>query len=160
MRFDVLTMLPEIFTGYVSQPVLRRAREQELVGVYLHNFSDCALSRGDLVVRRKGIGKQLKPRPIVECLSRVRTLDETPGHVIMLSPQGRGFNQSVAEELVGHERLILLCGRFAGFDPRVREELQPDEVSVGDFILLGGEVAALVIVDTIIRLVPGVLGGA
>ena len=158
MRFDVLTLFPEIFTGYVNQPVLRLAREQGLIGVYLHNFGDWALSKSDLTVHRRGRGKLLRPRPIVECLSRVHAYEKNPGHVIMLTPGGRRFDQSVAEELAERERLTLLCGRFAGFDPRVRDELQPDEISVGEFALHGGEVAALVIIDTLIRLVPGVPG--
>ncbi len=138
MRFDVLTLYPDIFTGYLNQPVLRRALEQGLVGVYLHNFGDWTLSKDDFVAQRKGQGKLLQPRPIVECLKRVRGYEENPGQLIMLTPQGRRFDQTVAEELVAQERLILLCGRFAGFDPGLRDQIQPDEISVGEFTLHGG----------------------
>ncbi|HEY5312882.1 MAG TPA: tRNA (guanosine(37)-N1)-methyltransferase TrmD, partial [Pirellulales bacterium] len=95
---------------------------------------------------------------VVECVEQVRADAPTGGHLIMLSPQGRRLEQSVVEELAGHKRLILLCGRYEGFDERVKHILEPDEISIGDFVLGGGEVAAMVMIDAVIRLVDGVLG--
>jgi tRNA (guanine37-N1)-methyltransferase len=106
----------------------------------------------------------IKPEPVVECIEELQTTtsnsSDPPGHLVMLTPQGRRFSQRVVEELADHERLILLCGRYEGFDERVNDLLKPDEISIGDFVLNGGEVAAMVVVDATIRLVPGVLGDA
>ena len=96
--------------------------------------------------------------PVVECAETVQRMDERPTHTILLTPQGRTLNQRVAEELSEHSRIMLLCGRYEGFDQRVCDILEPDEISVGDFVLNGGEVAAMLMVDTLVRLVPGVLG--
>lgn len=100
----------------------------------------------------------LKVEPVVECVEAVRAMTSDPGHLVMLTPHGRKLEQSVVEELAAKPRLVLLCGRYEGFDDRVRQILQPDEISIGDFILGGGEVAAMVVIDTVARLVPGVLG--
>ena len=100
----------------------------------------------------------IKPEPAVEAVEAVQKMSNRPGHLVMLSPQGRKLDQPLVEELANHDRILLLCGRYEGFDQRVSDILQPDEVSVGDFILNGGEVAAMMIIDTTIRLVPGVLG--
>jgi tRNA (guanine37-N1)-methyltransferase len=100
----------------------------------------------------------LMPQPVVECVEAVQQQEPTPGHLILLTPQGRRLEQSVVEELAGHQRLVMLCGRYEGFDQRVVDILQPDEISIGDFVLNGGEVAAMVVIDAVIRLVPGVLG--
>ena len=100
----------------------------------------------------------IKPEPVVEAVEDVQTQDEKPGHVVLLTPQGRQLNQPLVEELAEHRRLLLLCGRYEGFDQRVSDLLEPDEISVGDFVLNGGEVAAMTLIDSVIRLVPGVLG--
>ena len=100
----------------------------------------------------------LKVDPVVECVEAVRKEGPQPGHLVMLTPQGRRLSQAVVEELAGRERILLLCGRYEGFDERIREILEPDEISIGDFILNGGEVAAMAIIDSVIRLVPDVLG--
>jgi tRNA (guanine37-N1)-methyltransferase len=100
----------------------------------------------------------IKPEPVVECVEAVQQLAETPGQVVLLSPQGRPLTQRLVEELAAHPRLLLLCGRYEGFDQRVTDILNPLEVSLGDFIINGGEVAAMVVIDATIRLVPGVLG--
>jgi len=105
-----------------------------------------------------GPGMVLKVEPVVECVEEIRTIAKPEGRVVLLTPQGRRLDQKVVEELVTTERLILLCGRYEGFDQRVIDILQPDEISVGDYILNGGEVAAMTVIDTVIRLVPGVLG--
>lgn len=161
MRFDVLTLFPEIFDGYVGSSVLKLAIERGLVQVHRHNMRDWATDRHRCVDDRPfggGPGMVLKADVIVPCVESVRRQTEDAGHLVMLTPQGRRFDQRVAEELVGHERILLLCGRYEGFDERIREVLRPDEISVGDFILNGGETAAMVIMDAVIRLVPDVLG--
>jgi tRNA (guanine37-N1)-methyltransferase len=160
MRFDVLTLFPEMFSGYLGQSLLKLAIESELVQVNLHNIRDWAQGKHKVVDDRPyggGPGMLLKVEPVVECVEAVRKL-APPGHLIMLTPTGRKLTQAVVEELAGHQRLLLLCGRYEGFDDRVRQILKPDEISIGDYILGGGEVPAMVLIDTVIRLVPGVLG--
>ena len=161
MRFDVLTLFPEMFPAYLGQSLLNLAIEGGLVDVRLHNIRDWAEGRHKNVDDRPyggGPGMVLMVKPVVECVEAVRAMDAESGHLIMLSPQGRRLDQAVVEELAGKRRLILLCGRYEGFDERVKEILHPDEISIGDFVLNGGEVAAMVIIDAVIRLVPGVLG--
>jgi tRNA (guanine37-N1)-methyltransferase len=161
MRFDVLTLFPEMFPGYLGQSLLKLAIDRGLVDVRLHNIRDWAKERHKVVDDRPyggGPGMILKVEPVVECVEAVRAGDADPGHLVMLTPQGRRLTQPIVEELAGHQRLALLCGRYEGFDDRVRQILQPDELSIGDFILGGGEVAAMVVIDAVIRLVPGVLG--
>lgn len=161
MRIDVLTLFPEMFPDYLGQSLLKLAIQRGLVDVRLHNIRDWAEGRHKSVDDRPfggGPGMILKVEPVVRCVEAVRAQTEDPGHLIMLSPQGRRLDQQVVEELATHPRLLLLCGRYEGFDQRVLDILQPDEISIGDFVLNGGEVAAMVVVDTVIRLVPGVLG--
>ena len=179
MRFDVLTLFPEMFSGYLSQSLLKLAIERGLVEVELHNIRDWAAGRHRVVDDRPyggGPGMILKPEPVVECVEAVQgglpppnptdearaTANEKnampTGHLIMLTPQGRRLSQPIVEELAQHRRLLLLCGRYEGFDDRVRQILKPDEISIGDYVLGGGEVAAMVIIDAVIRLVPDVLG--
>lgn len=161
MRFDVLTLFPEMFPGYLGQSLLKLAIDRGLVEVVLHNIRDWAKGRHHSVDDRPfggGPGMVLMVEPVVECVEAVQAQSEEPGHVVMLTPQGRRLTQQVVEELSGKRRVILLCGRYEGFDERVRTILQPDEISIGDFVLNGGEVGAMVMIDTLIRLVPGVLG--
>ncbi len=161
MRFDVLTLFPEIFSGYLGQSLLRRAIDRELIQVALHNFRDFAHDKHHTVDDRPfggGPGMILKVEPVVECAEHVRRLADDPGRLVMLTPVGRTFNQRVADELAAERRLVLLCGRYEGFDDRVRQILRPDEVSIGDVVLGGGEVAAMVLIDAVARLIPGVLG--
>jgi tRNA (guanine37-N1)-methyltransferase len=100
----------------------------------------------------------LRPEPVVECVEEVQQQSEQPGHLVLLTPQGRRLNQRVVEELATRPRLVLICGRYEGVDQRVIDLLQPEELSIGDYILGGGEVAAMVVIDAVVRLVPGVLG--
>src|SRR5262245_44262764 len=160
MRFDVLTLFPEIFTGYLGQSVLKLAIERGLVQVNLHNIRDWAKGKHKQVDDRPyggGPGMLLMDEPVVECVEAVQAVTE-PCHLVMLSPAGRPRTQSVVEELAKQPRLVFLCGRYEGFDDRVRQILKPDEISIGDYILGGGEVPAMVLIDAIVRLVPGVLG--
>lgn len=161
MRFDVLTLFPEIFSGYLTQSLLKLAIERELVSIHTHNIRDWAHNKHHSVDDRPfggGPGMLLMPGPTIEAVESVQKLEDTPGRVVMLTPQGRPLNQRLVEELAGHSRLLLLCGRYEGFDQRVNDILEPEEVSLGDFVINGGEVAAMVVIDAVIRLVPGVLG--
>jgi tRNA (guanine37-N1)-methyltransferase len=161
MRFDVLTLFPDIFHGYLGQSLLKRAIQAGLVNVQLHNIRDWSKGKHNQVDDRPfggGPGMVIKVEPVVECVEDVRKSVELPGRLIMLTPQGQRLTQPLVERLAGHKRLLLLCGRYEGFDERIRIILQPEEISVGDYVLNGGEVAAMTIIDTVIRLVPGVLG--
>ncbi len=161
MRFDVLTLFPEIFSGYLTQSLLKLAIDRGLVRIDLHNIRDWTHDKHHCVDDRPfggGPGMVLKPEPVVECVEAVQAAGEAPGRVVLLSPQGRPLTQRLVEELATHGRLLLLCGRYEGFDQRVTDILEPEEVSIGDFVINGGEVAAMVVIDAVIRLVPGVLG--
>jgi len=161
MRFDVLTLFPEIFSGYMTQSLLKLAIDRSLVELELHNIRDWSRDKHNCVDDRPfggGPGMVIKPEPTVEAVEAVQAMSDSPGHLVMLTPQGRKLDQPLVEELAQHKRLLLLCGRYEGFDQRVSDLLEPDEISVGDFVLNGGEVAAMTVIDTVIRLVPGVLG--
>jgi tRNA (guanine37-N1)-methyltransferase len=160
MRFDVLTLFPGIFEGYLGESLLKKAIDAGLVDVKLHDIRHWSRDKHNKVDDRPfggGPGMILRVEPVVECVEAVRAM-ATPGHLVVLSPRGRTLNQKVVEELAGHERLLLLCGRYEGFDERVFDILHPDEISIGDYVVNGGEVAAMVLIDAIIRLIPGVLG--
>jgi tRNA (guanine37-N1)-methyltransferase len=140
---------------------LNRAIQAGLVDVRLHDIRDWSQGKHNTVDDRPfggGPGMVMKVEPVVACVEAVRSYDADPGHLVMLTPQGRRLDQARVEQLAQHQRLILLCGRYEGFDERIRLVLEPDEISIGDFVLNGGEVAAMTIIDTTIRLVPGVLG--
>ena len=161
MRFDVLTLFPEIFQGYLGQSLLKRAIQAGLVDVHLHDIRDWSKTKHNTVDDRPfggGPGMVMKVEPVVECVEEVRSQDPEPGHLVMLTPQGRRLDQPAVERLAQHKRILLLCGRYEGFDERIRLILEPEEISVGDYVLNGGEVAAMVVIDATIRLVPGVLG--
>jgi tRNA (guanine37-N1)-methyltransferase len=161
MRFDVLTIFPDIFPGYLGQSLLKRAIDAGLVDVYLHDIRDWSKGKHNTVDDRPfggGPGMVMKVEPVVESVEAVRSQAPDPGHLVMLTPQGRRLDQPAVEQLARHKRIILLCGRYEGFDERIRLILEPDEISIGDFVLNGGEVAAMTIIDATIRFVPGVLG--
>jgi len=161
MRFDVLTLFPDIFPGYLGQSLLRRAIDAGLVDVRLHDIRNWTHDKHHSVDDRPfggGPGMVMKVEPVVECVEAVRAEDDEPGQLVMLTPQGRPLTQAAVGRLAEQRRLLLLCGRYEGFDERIREVLQPEEISIGDFILNGGEVAAMAVIDAVIRLVPGVLG--
>ena len=161
IRFDVLTLFPDLFQGYLSQSLLKLAIQRGLVQVHLWNIRDWATDKHQKVDDRPfggGPGMVLMPEPVMDCVEAVRAKAEPAGRVVMLTPTGRRLTQPVVEELAEFPRLLLLCGRYEGFDDRIRQLLDPIEVSVGDFVCNGGEVPAMVVIDTVIRLVPGVLG--
>jgi tRNA (guanine37-N1)-methyltransferase len=161
IRFDVLTLFPDLFQGYVSQSLLKLAIQAGLVQVHLWNIRDWSKDKHHRVDDRPfggGPGMVMMPEPVVDCVEAVQAKAEPPGLVVMMTPAGRRLTQPVVEELAAHPRLLLLCGRYEGFDDRIRQILQPIEISVGDFVCNGGEVPAMVVIDTTIRLIPGVLG--
>lgn len=161
MRFDVLTLFPEIFNGYLQQSLLKLAIERGLVDVQLWNFRDFTTNKHGKVDDRPyggGPGMLINCQPVFECVEHVQAQGGMPGQLVMLTPQGRRLDQRLVEELADCKRLLLLCGRYEGFDERIRLGLNPLEISAGDFIANGGEVPAMLVIDTVIRMVPGVLG--
>lgn len=160
MRFDVLTLFPEILSGYLGQSILKRAIDRGLVEVQVWNIRDWATGKHKSVDDRPfggGAGMVLRCEPVFACVEAVQEKVE-PGRLIMLTPQGRRLDQKLVEQLAAEKRLLLLCGRYEGFDERIRLGLKPTEISVGDYVVSGGEVPAMVIIDSVCRLVPGVLG--
>jgi tRNA (guanine37-N1)-methyltransferase len=161
MRFDILSLFPEMFESYLGQGHLKLAIKRGLVDIQRHNFREFAPG-----VRRQvddkpfggGPGMLLMCQPVFDCVEAVQIQGDSPGRLLMLTPQGRKMDQRLVEELAQECRLLLLCGRYEGFDDRIRQGLQPTEISVGDFICNGGEVPAMLIIDAVIRLIPGVLG--
>ena len=166
MQFEVFTLLPEVFPPYLESSILQRARQRGLIEVRIHNIRDYTHDRhhtADDTPYGGGGGMVMKPEPVFEAVESVlgSSLNPSrpiPGPVILLTPQGRVFTQRVAEELSHHERIALLCGRYEGVDERIRQHLVTDEISVGDYVLTGGELPALLIIDALARLIPGVLG--
>lgn len=161
MRFDVLTLFPALFDSYLAQSLLKKALDRGLIEIHRWNFRDWAVDKHQTVDDKPfggGPGMLLMCPPVFDCVEHVQAQGAGPGRLIMLTPQGRTLDQRLVEELSTEPRLVLLCGRYEGFDDRIREGLQPLEVSVGDFICNGGEVPAMLLIDTVMRLVPGVLG--
>jgi len=160
LRFDVFTLFPEVFIPYLDTSILQRARNNGLVEVYLHNIRDWTTDRHhvcDDMPYGGGGGMVMKPEPVFTAVESI--LGAPPAcPLILLTPQGRVFTQAVAQELVQQPHLALLCGRYEGIDERVREHLVTDEISIGDYVLSGGELPALVMIDAITRLIPGALG--
>jgi tRNA (guanine37-N1)-methyltransferase len=163
MRFDVLTLFPDLFQGYLTQSILKLALERGLVEIHLWNIRDWAEGKHKCVDDRPfggGPGMVLMPEPVYAAVEEVQTKAPEPGTLVLLTPGGRRLTQKVVQELAAHKRLLLLCGRYEGFDERIRLGLNPVEISIGDFICNGGEVPAMVVIDTVVRYVPGVLGDA
>lgn len=160
MRIDILTLFPDMFSCYFDASILQRAQEAGLLTLNVHDIREHAAGKHRVTDEPPyggGGGMVLKPGPIFRAVEAVLGADDGEG-VILLTPQGRPFNQDVAEELADHDRLLLLCGRYEGVDERVRQHLVTDEISIGDYVLTGGELAAMVIVDAVARLIPSVLG--
>ena len=161
IRFDVLTLFPDLFQGYFTQSLLKLAIAANLVQIHTWNIRDWAKDKHQRVDDRPfggGPGMVLMPEPVLDCVEEVRNKAEEPARVVMMTPAGRRLTQQVVAELATYPRLILLCGRYEGFDDRIRQLLDPIELSIGDFVCNGGEVPAMVVIDTVIRLIPGVLG--
>ncbi|MEF2965251.1 tRNA (guanosine(37)-N1)-methyltransferase TrmD [Paenibacillus sp. M1] len=172
MRMDVLTLFPEMFEGVFSSSILGKAREKGIVSLNAVNFREYAGNKHGTVDDTPyggGGGMVLKPEPIFHAVEdllapRAEEADKAEGgfsrapRIILMCPQGETFTQRKAEELAGEEHLIFICGHYEGYDERIREHLVTDELSIGDYVLTGGELPAMVIIDSIARLLPGVLG--
>ncbi len=170
MRFEVFTLFPGIFESPLKESMLKRAIEAGLLEVRLHNIRDYAAGRHQVTDDYPyggGGGMVMKPEPVFAAVESVLGIggqgstgedQQSAVPIVLLTPQGRVFNQTVAYELAQHDRVALICGRYEGFDERIREHLATDEISIGDYVLTGGELAALVVMDAVTRLRPGVLG--
>ena len=161
MRLDVLTLFPEMFSGYLSQSILNKSIERGLVEIHVHNMRDWSTDKHNKIDDRPfggGPGMILMVEPVVNCVRDVQKMAPDPGTLILTTPQGQRLCQPMVEDLAVHKRFIVLCGRYEGFDQRVIDILQPMELSIGDYILNGGEVASMVLIDSLVRMVPGVLG--
>src|SRR5581483_6584258 len=168
MKFEILTIFPDFFRGPLDYGIVRRAREAGLIEVTVHDLRSMAHDKHRTVDDRPfggGEGMVMKPEPIFELVEKLnvaprvaRISGEAKESVVLLSPQGKRLDQSVAEQVAGLERVVLICGRYEGVDERVAEHLADRELSIGDYVLSGGELAAAVVLDTVTRLVPGALG--
>jgi tRNA (guanine37-N1)-methyltransferase len=161
VRFDVLTLFPEMFGGPLQASLLGRAVEAGVIQIHVHNIRDYAEDRHQVVddyTYGGGPGMLMKAEPLFKAVEGVTALDSPEGRVILLTPQGRLLNHEVAVELAREPRLILVCGHYEGVDERVREHLVDDEISIGDYVLSGGELPAMVIIEAVARRIPGVLG--
>lgn len=162
MRFDIVTLFPQIFSGYLTQSLLAKAIQRSLVEICVHDLRDWSTDQKHHKIDDRpyggGPGMLICVEPVIRCVEDVQAMDPRTGKVILLTPQGERMNQPLVESMAQEERMILLCGRYEGFDQRVIDILKPTELSIGDFVLNGGEVAAMVIVDATVRMVPGVLG--
>ena len=166
MRIDILTLFPQTFEALFSFSIFKRAVDRKLVSINLHNIRDYTHDNHHTVDDYSyggGPGMILKPEPIFEAVEAIKSVISAKEKVralpiILLTPQGRLFSQQVAQELSRYSHLILICGHYEGVDERVREHLVTDEISIGDYVLTGGELPAMVVIDTVVRLLPGVLG--
>ncbi len=160
MRFDIFTLLPETFAPYLQASILQKAAERQLLHFHLHNIRDYTHDRHHTTDDQPyggGGGMVMKPEPMFEAVETVLGAPP-PCPVILLTPQGRVFNQTIAKELAAYGHIALLSGRYEGVDERIRQHLVTDEISIGDYVLTGGELPALILIDAISRLIPGVLG--
>lgn len=162
MRIDILCLFPEMLVSPFDCSIVKRARERGLVEVVVHNIRDYSHDKHHTVDDYPyggGPGMVLKPEPIFEAAESIKErVDYSDLPIILLTPQGRLFTQQVARELALHQNIMLICGHYEGVDERVREHLVSDEISIGDYVLSAGELAAMVVVDAVVRLIPGVLG--
>ena len=161
MRIDILTIFPGMFRGPFEESIVKRAVEKELVQIFLHDIRDYASDKHRTVDDYPfggGQGMLMKPEPLFAAVEDVQGQAAERGPIVLLTPQGRLFDQKVAVELARHDRLVLICGHYEGVDARVHEHLATDEISIGDYVLSGGELAAMVVVDAVVRQIPGVLG--
>jgi len=161
MRFDILTLFPGIFRGFLDESIVRLAREKRLVEIHLWDIRDYTTDRHRKVDDRPyggGPGMVMMPQPVFDAVEAADAAAQPPARRLLLSPQGRTFDQALARELAAEPRIMLLCGRYEGFDERIHIGLGAEELSIGDYILAGGEVAAMVVLETVTRLLPGALG--
>nr|WP_304215671.1 tRNA (guanosine(37)-N1)-methyltransferase TrmD [Fredinandcohnia onubensis] len=161
MKIDILTLFPNMFNGILGESILKKAQEKEKVSFRVVNFREYADNKHQKVDDYPyggGAGMVLMPQPIFDAVEDLTTQTESKPKVILLCPQGERFTQQKAEQLAKEDHLIFICGHYEGYDERIRENLSTEEISIGDFVLTGGELAAMVISDSVVRLLPGVLG--
>ena len=159
MKIDYLTLFPQMFDGVLNQSILKRAQDKEMLQINTVDFRDFAENKHNQVDDYPfggGQGMVLKPEPIFNAMKDIDKTENT--RVILMCPQGRPFNQEIAQELSHSEHLVFICGHYEGYDERIRQHLVTDEISMGDYVLTGGELPAMVMTDAIVRLIPGVLG--
>ena len=162
MRIDILTLFPEMFHNVLGESIMKIAGEKELVNFHLHNIRDFSNDKHRCVDDKPyggGAGMVMKPEPVFNAVEAVELLDDAASTKILLTPQGETFNQGIADNLSKETRLMIICGHYEGFDERIRLGIDALEISIGDYVLTGGEIPAMVVIDSISRLVPGVLGG-
>ncbi|MGJ7033968.1 tRNA (guanosine(37)-N1)-methyltransferase TrmD [Anoxybacillus eryuanensis] len=161
MKMDVLTLFPTMFTGVFNESILKRAQEKGAVTFQLVNFREFADNKHQTVDDYPyggGAGMVLKPQPIFDAVDHLTKQSDHRPRIILLCPQGERYTQKKAEELAKEQHIIFICGHYEGYDERIREHLVTDEISIGDYVLTGGELAAMVVIDSVVRLLPGVLG--
>jgi tRNA (guanine37-N1)-methyltransferase len=161
MKIDILTLFPEMFHGVFSSSIMKKAADKEKVSFRTVNFRDYAEGRHKVVDDYSyggGAGMVLKPQPLYDAVEALKEEVETAPRIILMCPQGERYTQKKAEELAAEEHLIFLCGHYEGYDERIRAHLVTDEISIGDYVLTGGELGAMVVADSVVRLLPGVLG--
>ena len=162
MRIDILTLFPNMFSGPFAESIVKRAMDRNLISITIHNLRDWGSGKHKVVDDYPfggGTGMVMKSEPLFEATEAIKAEGAcSSAPVILLTPQGRVFNQRIATELAALDQLILICGHYEGIDERVREHLATDEISIGDYVLTGGELAAMVVVDAVVRQLPGVLG--
>ncbi|MFB9762277.1 tRNA (guanosine(37)-N1)-methyltransferase TrmD [Ectobacillus funiculus] len=161
MKIDIVTLFPEMFTGVFGSSILKKAQEKEAVSIRVVNFREYSASKHGSVDDYPyggGAGMVLAPQPIFDAVEQLTGTAETKPRVLLMCPQGERLTQRKAEALAEEEHLVLICGHYEGYDERIREHLVTDEISIGDYVLTGGELAAMVVTDSVVRLLPGVLG--
>lgn len=161
MKIDILSLFPDMFEGVFGSSILKKAADKGAVSYQVTDFRDFSLDKHKAVDDYPyggGAGMVLKPQPIFDAVSHIREKSDPEPRVILLCPQGETFSQKKAEELSEEEHLIFICGHYEGYDERIRQHIVTDELSIGDYVLTGGELAAMVVVDSVVRLLPGVLG--
>lgn len=161
MRIDVLTLFPEVIQPYVTASILGRAQTVGTAQIHVHQLRDYTLDPHGKVDDRPfggGPGMVLACQPVCDAVAAIESMDQRPALRVLFTPQGRRFNQTQAGRFASSERLLLICGHYEGYDERIIELLEPEEVSLGDFVMTGGEIAALAVIDSVVRLLPGALG--
>jgi len=161
MRIDVLTLFPEMFESPLAFSILKRAQVAGIVEIVLSNIRDFAEGKYNKVDDKPyggGAGMVMMPGPVFDCFEHARAKSDEPGKVILLTPQGKKLNQAIVRRLSRENRLILIAGRYEGFDERIRIDLNAEQISIGDYVLSGGELAAMVLIDAVVRLLEGALG--
>ena len=161
LRFDILTLFPEMFGPFLGTSIPKRAADKGIVEYHLHNIRDVATDAHKSVDDKPfggGPGMVMMAPIVVDAVEKATSLDDRKPKLIVMTPQGRVFDQAIAQELAGENRLMLVSGRYEGFDQRIVDVLNPLELSIGDYVLSGGELAAMVVIDAVVRLLPGVLG--